>query len=434
MSTLAPPALLPRLIAGIGPDGPARVDQHLATHGPLPHLARSRSGLSHDLIDELERAGLTGRGGAAFPTAAKLRAVMWAGDRTIVVGNGCEGEPTSLKDRLLLERAPHLVLDGAALAAECVRAREIVIAVDERAASAARALDRAVRERRDLSRGRPRVRIARVPSGYVSGQESALVNFLGGGPAKPSTVPPMVFERGLKGRPTLVNNLETLAQIALIARHGADWFRELGTDEEPGSRLVTVSGAIAEPGVYEIEQGASLESLLDAAGGAAEPLRAFLLGGYAGAWLPAELGAKVALSNTDLAAFGASLGAGIVVAIPASACVVAEVASVSAWLAGQSAGQCGPCVNGLQAIATALGDVGRGTAGPAVLERVTRWASLVQRRGACGHPDGAARFVTSALRVFAAEFADHAHRGPCASCNQPRWLPLTSSEALAAAA
>jgi NADH:ubiquinone oxidoreductase subunit F (NADH-binding) len=431
MSTIAPPALLPRLIAGIAPDGPARLDQHLATHGPLPRLARSRSGLSHDLIDELEHAGLRGRGGAAFPTAAKLRAVMWAGDRTVVVANGCEGEPTSLKDRLLLERAPHLVLDGASLAAECVRAGEIVIAVDEGAASAARALDRALRERRG---GRPRIRIARVPTGYVTGQESALVNFLAGGPAKPSTVPPMVFERGLKGRPTLVNNLETLAQIALIARRGADWFRELGTDEEPGSRLVTVSGAVAEPGVYEIEQGAPLASLIDAAGGATEPMRAFLLGGYAGTWLTAELGWRVALSNTDLAAFGASLGAGIVVAIPSSACPVAEVASVSTWLAQQSAGQCGPCVNGLQAIATGLGDVRRGVAGPAALERITRWASLVQRRGACGHPDGAARFVTSAVQVFAAELEDHAHRGPCPSCNQPRWLPLTASEAFAAAA
>jgi NADH:ubiquinone oxidoreductase subunit F (NADH-binding) len=434
MSTITEPALLPRLIAGITADGPARLDRHLASHGPMPHLVHSRSGLSHDLIDELERSGLRGRGGAAFPTAAKLRAVMWAGGRSVVVANGCEGEPASLKDRLLLERAPHLVLDGALLAAECVHAGEIVIAVDEGAASAARSIDRALRERREISRGRPRVRIARVPAGYVSGQESAVVNFLDGGPAKPLTVPPMVFERGLKGRPTLVNNLETLAQIALIARHGADWFRELGTDEEPGSRLVTVSGAVAEPGVYEIEQGAPLASLIDAAGGTSEALRTFLVGGYAGAWLPAELGWKLSLSDADLAPLGGSLGAGIVVAIPSSACVVAEVADVSAWLADQSAGQCGPCVNGLHAIASALGDVRRGVAGPEALDRVNHWASLVRRRGACGHPDGVARFVTSAVQVFAAELEEHAHHGPCPSCHQPRWLPLSASDALAAAA
>ena len=285
-----------------------------------------------------------GQGGAGFPTAIKLRAVARARGRAVVVANGCEGDPASSKDRLLLERLPHLVIDGALLAARAVGARDIVIAVGEHATHAERAVEVALSERHDLRSGSPRVRVVIVPHGYVSGQENALVNFLNGGPAKPTAIPPRVFERGVGGRPTLVDNVETLAHIALIARHGAAWFRELGTTEEPGSRLVSVSGAIAYPGVYEIESGAPLSALISAAGGVTTRVQAFLLGGYAGTWVHPELGLQLGLSDTQLAASGATLGAGIVVALPTSACVVAELAHVADWLAGESAGQCGPCL------------------------------------------------------------------------------------------
>jgi NADH:ubiquinone oxidoreductase subunit F (NADH-binding) len=234
-----------------------------------------------------------------------------------------------------------------------------------------------------------------------------------------------VFERGVGGRPTLVQNAETLVQLALIARHGAAWFRELGTTEDPGSRLVSVTGAVAYPGVYEIENGAPLSGLLTAAGGATAPLQAFLLGGYAGTWVHPELGMQLALSDTELAKTGATLGAGIVVALPSWACAVAEVAYVTAWLAGQSAGQCGPCINGLAAIVATLQHLQRGTADGAAIERLQHWASLVRGRGACAHPDGVAGLVTSALELFAADFADHALHGACDACTRRRILPIS---------
>jgi NADH:ubiquinone oxidoreductase subunit F (NADH-binding) len=418
VSRFAAPAV-PRLLAGIRSHGPMSVEHHLEIHGALPPLpARRRE--SGELLRELERSGLRGRGGAAFPTATKMKAVIAARRRASVVANGCEGEPMSLKDRLLLERAPQLVIDGALLAAQTVDAADVFIAVDEQATGAIRAVQRALHERANARRGRSRVRLVPVPSGYVSGQETAVVNFLGGGPAKPSATPPPTFERGVSGRPTLVNNVETLAHIALIARHGAEWFRELGSHADPGSTLVTLSGAVAHPGVVEIESGARVSSALAAAGGRTSQLRAFLLGGYAGTWVTAQAGYELALSSD---ATGPSLGAGVILALPSSACAVAEITSVTRWLAAQSAGQCGPCFNGLEAIATTLGQIRLGAGGPDAITRIFRWASLARGRGSCAHPDGVVRFVLSGIDVFGSELSDHSERGPCPACLQPLLLP-----------
>jgi NADH:ubiquinone oxidoreductase subunit F (NADH-binding) len=234
----------------------------------------------------------------------------------------------------------------------------------------------------------------------------------------------MPFEQGVRRRPTLVANAETLAHVALISRHGPDWFRELGSATEPGSALLTLSGPVAHPGVYEIEQGASLGSLIAAAGGCAGRPRAVLVGGYAGAWIDGSLLHGVALSDERLAPHGASLGAGIVVLLSEHACPVAETVRVAGWLAEQSAGQCGPCVNGLAALAGALREMLHGARQADASQRIERLASLTSRRGACAHPDGAVRFILSALQVFAAEFADHARHGPCDACAYPAELPL----------
>ena len=280
---------LPRLLAGIPVHGHMGLAAHRARHGELPVGGRRNRAWASALVDEVERSGLRGRGGAAFPLARKLGAVREARGRAVVVANACEGEPASAKDRLLLERLPHLVLDGALTAAAAVGAPDVVFAVDDEAVAAAHALRAAIDERGDVRRLGQRVSLQAVPRGYVSGQESAVVNFLSGGPAKPRATPPMVFQRGVQGRPTLVSNVETLGHLALVARHGADWFRALGTPAEPGSTLVTLSGAVAHPGVYEIELGVPLEMLLEAAGGPTRPLRAFVLGGYAGSWVPAAV-------------------------------------------------------------------------------------------------------------------------------------------------
>ncbi len=425
----APAAALPRLLSGIHPRGALGLEEHLAVHGPLPSAGgrgrRRAREQANMLVEEIERAGLLGRGGAAFPTATKMRAVAGARRRAIVVANGAEGEPASLKDRTLLESLPHLVLDGAILAAEAVGAEEVIVCACESADAGVRSVARAIEERAAAGSERaPGLRLAPVPGHYVAGQESALVSYLNGGPAKPTFTPPMPFEQGVRSRPTLVDNVETLAHIALIARHGAPWFRELGTPSQPGSALVTLSGAIVHPGVYEIEHGATLSSLIAAGGGATARVRGALLGGYAGSWVSGELLNGVALSNEHLAPHGASLGAGVVLLLSEDACPVAESARVARWLAGQSTRQCGPCVHGLDALASTIEEIAAGIAGARAAQRIDQLASLVARRGACGHPDGALNPILSAVEVFQAEFADHARHGPCDACSRPPELPL----------
>ncbi len=423
---------LPRLLAGIPDQEALSLDEHVAVHGPVTPLrgGRRRRARNHAaaMIHEVERAGLLGHGGAAFPTATKLRAVASARGRAIVVVNAAEGEPASLKDRTLLETLPHLVLDGAVIAAEAVNADEAIVCVCETAAASVESVARAIEERqaRAPAGSAPRIELTTVPSHYAAGQESALVSYLNGGPAKPLYTPPMIFEQGVRKRPTLVNNAETLAHVALIARHGASWFRQLGTSTQPGSTLVTLCGPVAHPGVYEIEHGASLASLIDAGGGATARVRAALVGGYAGTWIVAGQLRGVGLSAEHLAPHGATLGAGVVLLLSEHACPVAETARVARWLAGQSTRQCGPCVNGLDALAGTIEEVAAGIAGARVDERVEHLASLVSRRGACGHPDGALNLILSSLDAFQGEFADHARHGSCEGCARPAELPLPS--------
>ena len=412
--------LLPRLLIGIGDRPITELEAHLDLYGPLPD---PRKFSPAQLIELVEQAGLRGRGGASFPVATKLRAVAARRKPKVLVANGSEGEPASKKDRVLLRELPHLVLDGAAVAARAIGAGEAIIAVSESDNRGARSVARALRERRDARLpGEPRFALVAVPESFITGQESALVNALSGGEAKPSfgTRP---FERGVRRRPTLMQNVETLAHVALIARHGAGWFRHLGTEGDPGSALITLSGAVASPGVYEIELGMELTELLDSAG-VTDELAAVLIGGYFGSWLPASQAPELRLSPEHLAQHDASLGAGVIVALGGGACPVVETARIADYLAGQSAGQCGPCVNGLGAIADTVRQVASGTAIGGARQDLERWTSELPHRGACQYPDGAARFIASALHVFADAFRDHAQRGPCQRCSRIPVLPL----------
>jgi NADH:ubiquinone oxidoreductase subunit F (NADH-binding) len=394
-----------RLLAGIHHDRPLSWSEHLALHGEPP----SGDAL---LLDAIESAGLRGRGGASFPTSAKLRAVAARRGPRCVLVNGAEGEPLSAKDRVLMRNAPHLVLDGALAAAEAVRADSVVVAVAGDAPRAVEALSTAVRERGETKT----VTVTPVPDAYLAGEETALIRHLDGGPLKPTTTPPLPFERGLRRRPTLVQNPETLAHLALILRHGPEWFREAGTLGHPGTALVTLGGAVAQPGVHEIALGTPLQTLIDTAGGLTDEIIGILVGGYHGCWIPAAALRDVTLDDEGLAWYGASLAAGVIVVLGAAACPVREVTQIMSWLESESAHQCGPCSNGLPAIANELQAIASGRDDGHSLARVERWAGLIVRRGACRLPDGAARFLRSALDVFAPEFERHARRGPCHAC------------------
>jgi len=412
-TAVAAPEGLPRLLAGWRPGAPVGLDEHFARFGPVPWTGGRRRGLGR-FIETVEQSGLQGRGGAGFPTARKLLAVAQArGGRPVVLVNGSEGEPGSQKDKLLLASAPHLVLDGAALAAEALGAEEVVVAVDrwsrDAIAGVSHAIDARVARRVDPVP----YRLAYLPARFVAGEETAVVNFVNGGPAKPTFVPPRPFEKGVNGRPTLVQNVETLAHLALVSRFGAGWFRTVGTPEEPGTALITVSGAVSHPCVVEIAIGTPIRDVVVAAGGVTETLGAILVGGYYGRWVDALDAWDAPASRAGLSPFGASLGCGVIHALPASACGVVASARIERYLAEETAGQCGPCVNGLDAIASTLEEIARGAHSPDALAKLRRWCAQVDGRGACRYPDGAVRFVLSALEVFADEIDDHGRFGRC---------------------
>jgi len=405
---VAPLLGLPRVLP------PANTPMSLADHhqrfGPLPSVGP-------DFVAVVERSGLRGRGGAGFPTARKLAAVAERAGRrprSVVVANGAEGEPASGKDRTILALCPHLVLDGVAVAARIVGATDAIVCIDEAAGSVARAVATALAERAD----RVPVRLVTVPNRYVSGEETALISWLNGGLAKPTMVPPRPFERGVHDRPTLIDNVETLANLALIARYGDGWFHSLGSSAAPGSMVVTISGAVALPGVLEAATGTSIGQLLAAAGGETEELSAVLLGGYFGTWLPPD---RARARLLDL-----SVGAGVIVAFPASVCGLVEVARLARWLAGQSAGQCGPCVNGLPAIADGVEALAKGRMTDEVVTNLKRRLALAPGRGACHLPDGASRVITSGLNTFASEIQAHA-QGHCRAERRAAILPLPAS-------
>jgi len=400
-----------RLLAGIDPDRALTWDEHRAQHGEPP----SGDAL---LLDAIATAGLRGRGGASFPTGAKLKSVAARRGPRVVLVNAAEGEPLSAKDRVLLRSAPHLVLDGALAAAQAINADRIVVAVANDAPRAIEALTLAVAERGI----RKRVEVVPVPDAYLAGEETALIRHLDGGPLKPTTTPPLPFERGLRRRPTLVQNPETLAHLALILRHGPEWFREAGTLGHPGTALITLGGAVARPGVQEIALGTPLRAVVEHAGGLTDEPIGILVGGYHGCWIPAAALQDVTLDDEGLAWYGASLAAGVIVVLGAAACPVQEVTQIMGWLERSSAHQCGPCSNGLPAIANELQAIVSGRDDGHGLARIERWAGLIVRRGACRLPDGAARFLRSALEVFAPEFERHARRGPCHACAQTTTL------------
>jgi NADH:ubiquinone oxidoreductase subunit F (NADH-binding) len=407
--TSAPPAgQLPRLLPAGFAAGPASLADHAARYGQLP-LAVRGSARRAALIDEIGRSGLSGRGGAAFPTARKLAAVA-AGHAPVVVANGTEGEPASAKDKILLARSPHLVLDGAVIATQMVGASQAVIVVHR---SVREIVDDAVAERRTAGSGPVRIRVVTAADRFVGGEASAVVHWIERGIPTPTKRPPRLSDRGLGGRPTLVQNVETLAHIALIARYGASWFRAVGPPAEPGSMLVTVLGAVREPCVLEIGIGTPVNKVLSLAGGPSAPLRALLLGGYFGTWVSASAAASLPFSSAGLAPLGAGPGAGLIAALPADACGLAETARVVRYLADESAGQCGPCIFGLDAIAGQLQRIADGRTSDLSLLR--RWLGQADGRGACSHPDGSVRLVRSALSAFGPELEEHSQGWCCAT-------------------
>ncbi len=375
----------PRLLAGLDQ---GRVDRqrHLWTHGAQPDL--TREAYTH----LAEAVGLRGRGGAAFPVALKLADLPAKGIEAVVV-NGSESEPVSRKDRLLLTLAPHLILDGATGLARALGAPHVLVAVHDPAA--ATSVREAIMERDDGLA----IEVSDTPGRFVAGEARAVLSALEGGPAVPPGRRILPTRKGYHQRPTFLSNVETFAQLAVLARLGSRGFSSTGLISEPGTQLLTIDGAVQRPGVIETPTGVPLEAVLKFAGAEPGPV---LLGGYHGRWLPRTN--ALTLQRPDVSA-------GIILALGSDTCPLGEVHRVAQWLASQSAGQCGPCVFGLASLVDDFDRLVKGD--PAGWHDAHRHLGLVPGRGACAHPDGSARFLASALEVFGEDVRLHLAGGGC---------------------
>jgi NADH:ubiquinone oxidoreductase subunit F (NADH-binding) len=414
------PAGRSRLLEGVRSGDPAvGLAAHDAQWGPV-----QTPGLR--LIDALDASGLVGHGGAHFPVARKWRAVAAAGRSPVVVANGAEGEPASRKDLFLLTQLPHLVLDGLSAAASALGASRAVAYVPAHAVgSVSRALDE--REYRNLDA--VGIELVEAPAAFLAGQESAVVNALQrhkGARARPTFVDLVpVRERGVDGRPSLVQNVETLAHVALVARFGADWFRRVGVPDAPGTMLLTLT----RPEGFQVVEAVFGAPLTAATGWGQDDLArtaGVLLGGYGGGWVTTSEFEGLHLSEKEARRRGATLGPGIVAPLPRHSCPLAEMAHVVRYMEGEGAGQCGPCVHGLADLADALEHLAYGRARAVHQETILAICNLVDGRGACRHPDGVARFVRSGLRVFADEVSIHHKGGACRRVHAERCLPVPS--------
>lgn len=369
---------------------------------PAPHTIEQ-------LIALAEAGRLCGRGGAAFPLARKLAAVADSATRrnarTMVVVNATEGEPGSHKDKMLMHRAPHLILDGAALVGTALGAKEIVVGATEE--NAATSMERAIVERGIAGRAR----VVRLPERFITGEGGALVRGINGERPIPPGKKRRAAESGVDGLPTLLSNAETFAQLAVLASLGPHEYGFLGTRDEPGTVLLTVTGAARFPAVVEVPAGLPLAQVLDLCG--AQAGDGVLMGGYHGAFLGPEAAMSVQVSRASLKAAGATLGAGIIMPLGGRTCPLGEAVRVARYLAAESAGQCGPCRLGLPDIAGALAELLREGDNKEALAILNRAVRLAHGRGACSHPDGVSRFVLSAIATFTADLAAHQASGGC---------------------
>ncbi|WP_081283259.1 NADH-ubiquinone oxidoreductase-F iron-sulfur binding region domain-containing protein [Mycobacterium asiaticum] len=363
------------------------------------------------LLGEVDASGLVGRGGAAFPLGVKLRAVRdngRAAGGAVVIANGEEGEPASIKDRWLLRHRPHLVLDGLRLAAAIVSTRRVYVYVSD--ADSARSVEAALGEAvlQDLD-----VEVWTVDPGYVAGEETAAVQAINGGPAKPTDKPPRPFEFGVGELPTLISNVETLANLPHLQRHGAKAFRTQGTVLSPGTFLATITGASRPPALYELPHGLPFTELLALHGVSSEQLRGVLMGGYFAGLLNRSV-LDTRLDHETMRGIGSGLGCGAISLITDD-CPVAVAASVLAYFDRENAGQCGSCFNGTAAMAAAAGALRDFAATTEDVDRLRRWSVVLRGRGACGTLDAATNVAATLLDQFPAEVTRHLE-GTCPDC------------------
>jgi len=395
-----------------------RLEVYVA-NGGYESLKRAVKSIPPDrIIEMVGESGLTGRGGADFPTGRKWRTVADAPGVPYVVCNGKESEPGAFKDKEMMEQMPHRLLEGALIAAHAVGADEVIFFIREGYPKACERVEAAIQEAEaagiigDLIKVHAHVHPS--PEAYICGEETALIEALEGHRPMPRGKPPYPAVKGFNGRPTMVNNVETLCNIPIIVEHGAEWYKGLGVPGASGTRLFSVSGHVEKPGTYECELGVPLPGLIELAGGmkAGRSLKAFIPGGTSTPILTAK-DVGVHMDPASLKKAGSLLGTASVIIYDDTVCMVDAAANLVQFYRDESCGKCTPCRDGTELLYQLLVRMEKGEGTGADVGRIRRICDYVPVGSVCGLGVAAPVPAVSAMHHFMHEFEEHIRLGYC---------------------
>jgi len=383
------------------------------------------------VASEVSASNLRGRGGAGFPTGKKWSFLPKDGRTRYLVCNCDEAEPGTFKDRMLLEKTPHQIIEGLIISAYAIGAKEIVMYIRGEFLTGYRIFKRALEAAR--SRGYVGDRIAgggfsvdivlhRGAGAYICGEETALLNSVEGKRGEPRLKPPFPAIAGLYGMPTVINNVETVAFVPHIINRGAKWFASIGTEKSPGPKVISVSGHVQRPGNYEIPLGISMRELIfDYAGGLrpGRTLKAIQPGGGSSAAIFEE-DLDTGVDFDSLAAKRTMLGSGAVVVMDDTACLVRSSLTLVRFFETESCGQCTPCREGGQWVHRMVARLEAGEGSDADIKILSNIQNTLTGTNLCPLGDSIMPFLSSVLRRFPDEFAAHVKQAGCPLRSGPR--------------
>ncbi len=378
-------------------------------------------------------SGLAGRGGAGFPTGRKWSFIPKSVLPTYLVVNADESEPGAFKDRELMERNPHQLLEGVAIAAFAIGCQKAFIYIRGEFLYIGEILDAAVAEAYAAgylgqnvfgSGYNIEIVVHRGAGAYICGEESALLDSLEGYRGFPRLRPPFPAIKGLYGQPTVINNVETIANVPHIVRNGADWYRSYGTDQSPGTKVCSISGPVNRPGNYEMNMGTTFRELLeDRAGGMREgkKLKAYIPGGASAPMLPGtEANIDISLSYEGYREAGSSFGSASFIIIPDDVCILRAQLSLSEFFAHESCGKCIPCREGTPWLAKTVRRIESGQGREEDLPLLLDICDNILGRSFCALGDFSTSNIVASVKYFYDEYEEHIRSQACPYAHQAR--------------
>ena len=414
--------LFPRAV----PEGREGQNEYRA-RGGYQALAAAIKGPPEAIVKIVTDAGLRGRGGAGFPTGKKWQFTREAPELPrYLVMNGGEDEPGSKKDRVLLENLPHLVIEGAILSAYAIGANKAYLYINARYDVAIKSITDALDEAKAAGYWGKNIlggnfdldfEIVAAPHNYVAGEDTAVLEVIEGRKPQPRQKPPFPVTVGLFGKPTSVNNVETLANVAPILLKGAEWYRKFGTTESPGTMIFSLGDDVNRPGVYELPFGTPLRYLIEECGGGLKSgtkIKAIMPAAPSSAFLPPDK-IDTPLDHNSMRDAGSALGCGVVKLISEGTCIVEEVLRIADFFTAESCGQCPACRMETNTLSMMMKKVQAGQGGQPMLEQFSKILAFNKGKGFCNLIAMPGPPIESALKLFPTDFDTHLATGNCAA-------------------